>query len=157
MPASDLSTAALEATRLQNGYALAIDTRAWDYFRTLFTPGVRVRYPHGTFDGMDDWLGNFIPFHDACGWTSHVITNHVVGEDEHGIWATCYGFVQWTVKDQPGLINRATVLFRDRLVSDDGGWRIARRKLNLLMDEIGVPLPPGVVLRRSVLDLADWS
>jgi hypothetical protein len=154
---SDLSRAALESMRLQNGYALAVDTRDWAYFRTLFTPDVRARYPHGEFNGMDEWLGNFIPFHHTCGWTSHVITNHVVGQDEHGIWGTCYGLVQWTVRDQPGLINRATVLFRDRLVSDGGQWRVARRKLSLLMDEIGAPVAAGVVLRRSVLDLADWS
>jgi hypothetical protein len=48
-------------------------------------------------------------------------------------------------------------LFRDRLVSDGGTWRIARRKLNVLMDEIGAPIPDGVVMRPSILDLADWS
>jgi SnoaL-like domain len=155
--AADLSRVAVAATRLQNGYALAVNTRDWDYFRTLFTPDVLAAYPHGSFNGMEHWLGNFIPFHDTCGWTSHVITNHVVGEDDHGIWATCYGWVQWTLSDKPGFINRATVLFRDRLVGDGGTWRIARRKLNVLMDEIGVPLPAGVVMRPSIHDLADWS
>jgi hypothetical protein len=48
-------------------------------------------------------------------------------------------------------------LFRDRLVSDGGTWRIARRKLSVLMDEIGAPIPAGVVMRPSILDLADWS
>jgi SnoaL-like domain len=157
MPASDLSKIAVESMLLQNGYALAIDAREWDYFRTLFTSDVQAHYPHSSFNGMDDWLGNFIPFHDTCGWTSHVITNHVVGEDGHGIWAACYGWVQWTMNDKPGLINRATVLFRDRLVSDGGTWRIARRKLNVLMDEIGAPIPDGVVMRPSILNLADWS
>jgi hypothetical protein len=157
MPTSDLSAIAGESMRLQNGYALAIDTRAWDYFRTLFTPDVQAHYPHASFNGMEAWLANFIPFHDTCGWTSHVMTNHVVGEDDHGIWGACYGWVQWTVHDKPGLISRATVLFRDRLVSDGGTWRIARRKLNVLMDEIGAPIPDGVVMRPSILDLADWS
>ncbi len=65
MPASDLSRVALEAMRLQNGYALAIDARDWELFRTVFTPDVRADYPHGVFNGMEDWLGNFIPFHDT--------------------------------------------------------------------------------------------
>jgi hypothetical protein len=70
MPASaDLSRAAVESMRLQNGYALAIDAREWDYFRTLFTPDVQARYPHASFNGMDDWLGNFIPLLRAVpGW-----------------------------------------------------------------------------------------
>jgi hypothetical protein len=99
MPASDLSRVAVEAMRLQNGYALAIDARDWELFRTVFTPDVQADYPHGTFDGMDAWLDNFIPFHDTCAWTVHEITNHVVGEDSQGIWGTCYGWVRWTMKD----------------------------------------------------------
>ena len=71
----------MEAMRLQNGYALAIDARDWELFRTVFTPDVRADYPHAVFDGMEAWLGNFIPFHDTCAWTVHEITNHVVGED----------------------------------------------------------------------------
>ena len=66
MPATDLSRIALEAMRLQNGYALAIDARDWDLFRTVFTPDVQADYPHRTFDGMEAWLENFVPFHDTC-------------------------------------------------------------------------------------------
>ena len=80
---------------------------------------MRADYPHGVFDGMDAWLDNFIPFHDTCAWTVHEITNHVVGEDSQGIWGTCYGWVRWTMKDKPGYINRAEVLFRDRLREDE--------------------------------------
>ncbi len=47
------------------------------------------------------------------------MTNHVVGEDRHGIWGTCYGWVQWTHNDKPGHINRAAVLYRDRLRNDE--------------------------------------
>ena len=75
MPASDLSRVAVEAMRLQNGYALAIDARDWELFRTVFTPDVRADYPHSTFEGMEAWLENFIPFHDTCAWTVHEITN----------------------------------------------------------------------------------
>jgi hypothetical protein len=157
MPASDLSRVAVEAMRLQNAYALAIDARDWDLFRTVFTPDVRADYPHGVFEGMGAWLDNFIPFHDTCEWTVHEITNHVVGEDGQGTWGTCYGWVRWTMKDSPGAINRAEVLFRDRLREDDGSWRIARRKLRLLSSWQQAQLPPGYTLMQSVLDLADWT
>ena len=157
MPASGLSVVALEAMRLQNAYALAIDARDWELFRTVFTSDVRADYPHAVFDGMDAWLDNFIPFHDTCAWTVHEITNHVVGEDGEGIWGACYGWIRWTMKDRPGAINRAEVLFRDRLRSDGGTWRIARRTLRLLSSQPQTRIPAGVTLVQSVLDLADWT
>lgn len=155
MPGPGLSTVAVEAMRLQNGYALAIDARDWELFRSVFTADVQADYPHGVFDGMDAWLGNFIPFHDTCAWTVHEITNHVVGADSGGIWGACYGWIRWTLKDNPGYLNRAEVLFRDRLVEDGGTWRIARRKLRLLSTQPQVPLPDGYTLVQSVLDLTD--
>jgi len=153
----DLSSVALEAIRLQNGYALAIDARDWDYFRTLFTPDVQAHYPHSSFDGLDAWLENFIPLHDEYAWSLHVITNHVVRADSDGIWGACYGWVQWTEKDKPGHMNKAEVLFRDRLSNQGGTWRIARRRLALLSSQHQVPIPAGLTLPHSVLDLADWS
>jgi hypothetical protein len=157
MPTSELSQVALEAMRLQNGYALSIDARDWDYFKTLFTPDVLAIYPHSKFNGMEEWLGDFIPFHDTCAWTMHVMTNHVTREDSQGYWATCYGWVQWTMHGKLGLINRAEVLFRDRLSNEGGTWRIARRKLDLLSVQADSPLAPGVTLPHSIGDLADWS
>jgi SnoaL-like domain len=157
MPAGDLSRVAVAAMRLQNAYALAIDARDWELFRTVFTTDVRADYPHAVFDGMDAWLDNFIPFHDTCAWTVHEITNHVVGEDSSGIWGTCYGWIRWTTKDRPGAINRAEVLFRDRLRADGGAWRIARRKLRLLSSQAAVPVPAEYTLVQSVRDLADWT
>ncbi len=157
MPASDLSRIAVESMRLQNTYALAIDTRDWDLFRTVFTADVRADYPHAVFDGVEDWLGSFISFHETCAWTVHEITNHVVGEDGAGIWAACYGWIRWTANDAPGFISRAEVLFRDRLREDRGTWRIARRRLRLLSSQPAAPVPAGYTLVQSVRDLADWA
>jgi hypothetical protein len=154
MGASDLSRIAVESMRLQNAYALAVDTRDWELFRTVFTPGVRADYPHGVFDGVDDWLATFIPFHDGCAWTVHEITNHVVGEDAAGAWGSCYGWIRWTRKDRPGRISRAEVLFRDRLHPDGDTWRIARRQLRLLSSQPEAPVPAGYTLLQSVRDLA---
>ena len=153
----DLDGVALAAMRLQNAYALAIDARDWSLFRTVFTDDVRADYPHAVFEGLDAWLDNFIPFHDTCAWTVHEITNHVVGSDDAGVWGTCYGWVRWTSKSSPGLINRAEVLFRDRLRDDGGTWRIARRTLRMLSSQPAAPVPAGYTLLQSVLDLADWT
>ncbi len=157
MPTVDLGKVAVESARLQNGYALAVDTRDWDYFRTLFTPDVLAFYPKSDYNGIESWLESFIPFHDECTWTLHMMANHVVGEDGHGIWGTCYGWVQWVHNERPGHLNRVAVLYRDRLQSKDGTWRIARRKLDLLMHDPAALAPAGIDVPRSVLDLADRS
>lgn len=156
MPRSELTDVAVAARLLQNGYAYAVDIRDWSYFATLFTPEIRAEYPNTQYNGMAEWLSEFIPFHDECGWTSHVLTNHLVGEDESGIWATCYGWVQWTHNGKPDHLNRATVLFRDRLEQRAGEWLIGRRKLHVLMSE-SVPIPSGLSFPNSILGLADRS
>ncbi len=157
MPSTALGNVGIEAMRLQNGYAFAIDSRNWDYFRTLFTPDVVADYPNGVFDGMDAWLDLFVPLHDEYAWTLHEMTNHLVGEDAGGVWAMCYGFVEWTQHDAPGRMNRARVIYRDRLVDQDGAWLISRRTLKLLMSQPGAPIADGVNLPNSVIDFADVS
>ncbi len=157
MPSTALSTVAIESLRLQNGYADDVDTRNWDHFRTLFTPDVIADYPNEVYQGMEAWLVNFVPFHDECTWTLHEMTNHNVGEDANGIWGTCYGFVEWTHRDTPDRLNRSRVIYRDRLVEQDGVWRISRRTLKILMSQPGVPLPQGATFPNSVLDFADVS
>lgn len=151
-----LTEAAIAGAQLQNAYALAVDTRDWAYFATLFTPEVLATYPNREYDGMDDWLSHFIPFHDECTWTLHVMSNNVVGADDHGLWAACHGAVQWCHSSQPGEINRASVHFRDRLVNQDGRWLIGRRRLDLLMIESD-QLPSRVSLPNSLPELVDRS
>jgi SnoaL-like domain len=149
-----LRQAAVDAARLQNGYAVAVDTRDWERFRTLFTPDVTAAYPNATYHGVDDWLSFFVPFHAECVWTLHSMTTHDVGADARGIWAMCYGFIQWSHQDTPGRISRSSVLYRDRLEAVDGEWRIARRNLDLLMSELDAPIPAGVTQVESVRNLA---
>jgi hypothetical protein len=157
MTAIDLNQIAVESRRAQNGYAWAIDTRDWDSFRTLFTPDVVAVYPTGTYSGIASWLDFFIPFHDGCAWTLHMMTNHLVGADDNGVWASCYGWVQWVYQAKQDRINRAAVVYRDRLVYHDGAWRIAHRRLDQVLSEAGTSIPPGLKLPNSVLDFADLS
>ena len=86
---------ALRAQQLQNEYAYAIDTRNWQLFRTLFADDVHAHYPNQSYVGLESWLADFIPTHDRFGWTRHEMTNHIVGRDQDGVWAACYGFVEW--------------------------------------------------------------
>jgi hypothetical protein len=156
MATIDSSRLTLEAIRLQNGYARAIDTCDWDLFRTLFTPDIVAQYIDRLYyESMDAWLEFFIPFHDDCLWTQHIMTNHFAAVDEHGPWASCYGDVQWIMKDQPDAINRSVVMFRDRLVEHDGNWVIARRSLEHLSNRPEAPIPEGTTFPNSVRSLAD--
>lgn len=154
----DLNTVAIEAIRLQNGYARAIDTRDWAYFQSLFASDVLAVYPQlGELAGMDAWLTIFIPFHDECLWIQHVMTTHVVGQDADGVWATCYGFVQWILADKPEVVQRSRTLYRDRLKEHDGRWVITKRKCDLLMNQPDAVIPQGQSFLDSVLDLSDIS
>lgn len=157
MKPAELSLVAAEAQRLQSAYALAIDSRNWTYFAEQFTADVQAYYPHRSYDGMQDWLADFIPFHDTCEWTFHMTANHVAGEDENGIWATCYGLVKWTPKDNPRFMNTSHVMFRDRLRHDGERWLIYQRHLDQLMGHHGEPMPEDAVIYHTVQSLADWS
>src|SRR5689334_6934734 len=146
-----LNAVAIEAMRLQNGYARAIDTRDWDYFRTLFSADVVAIYPQmDRLEGMDAWLAVFIPFHDTCSWIQHVMTTDVVGEDAGSIWAVCYGEVQWIYKDRPNMVQRSRTLYRDRLQELDGRGVIARRQCGLLLNQPDVAIPEGLSFLDSV-------
>jgi hypothetical protein len=138
--------------RLQNDYAQAIDRRDWDHFRTLFSSDVRADYPPNEYRGMETWLAHFIPFHDGCLWTFHMMMSHIAGQDADGIWASCYGFVQWTLKDRPGVVNTSQVLYRDRLLQQRREWVISSRRLDVLMAQRS-PIADGQTFPTSVFDL----
>lgn len=148
---------ALVARELQNTYAHAIDTRDWGLFRSVFTPDVQVRTDHGTIDGIDAWLDYFIPFHDECGWTLHVMTNHRASEDPDGVRATCYGDIRWTHRSHPDTFKRAASLYQDVLTRVDGSWRISERRFSVLVTETVSPIPDHLTLWTSVLDLTGGS
>ncbi len=156
MGSVDLNTVAVEAMRLQNGYGFTVDARDWATFRTHFTDDIVARYPHRTYDGLDEWVGDFEPLHDTYPWSIHAMSGHVVGEDADGLWAICYGRIRWTTEAQPGYMNRAEVIFRDRLLNVDGRLVIARRKLDVLMSH-GSPLRPDEAFPHTVKEMSDWN
>lgn len=149
----DLTAAAAHATRLQNGYALAIDIRDWELFRSVFVPDVVADYPNQRYSSMDEWLEHFIPFHDGCTWTQHAMTTHMVGVDGGEVWATCLGFIEWIVAAQPTTLNRARAFYRDRLVERDGEWLIARRRLDIVKTQRTTPIPADCAYPQSMLGL----
>jgi len=146
----DLHLIADEARLLQNTYAHAIDTRDWELFRTVFASNVVADYPGRRYAGMAEWLGAFVPFHDACTWTFHVMTNHLVGRDPGGVWASCYGDVRWQLDASVDRYSHALGMYQDRLVAVENGWVVAHRKFRMVMYRPDIPLPDGMAFPISV-------
>jgi hypothetical protein len=143
--------------RLQNGYARAIDTRDWASFRALFASDVVAEYPNGRFEGVDAWLSFFVAFHDECEWIQHVMTNHVVNEDIAGTLGWCYGDVLWTYRERRGAVNRSRTLYQDRLRVEHGSWVISSRRCDVIMSQLDVEVPDGLVFPNTILGLADLT
>ena len=146
----DTRLVALEARLLQNTYAHAIDARNWDLFRTVFAPDVAADYPRRRYEGIAEWLDDFVPFHDACSWTLHMMSNHLVGHDADGVWASCYGDVRWQLTASADRYSHALGMYQDRLALIDGAWVIARRKFRMVLLRPDVPMADGMALPTSV-------
>ncbi len=146
----DTRLVAIDARLLQNTYAHAIDARNWDLFRTVFAADVVADYPRRRYESIAEWLDDFVPFHDACSWTFHVMSNHLVGHDADGVWASCYGDVRWQLKASADRYNHALGMYQDRLAVVDGTWVIACRRFRMVMVRPDVPVPDGMTLPTSV-------
>lgn len=143
------------ATRLSVDYAHAIDTRDWDLFASLFTDDVVVEYTGmPQIRGIAQWLDYFIPFHDDCAWTLHMMTNHRSGHGPGGAWATCYGDVRWLHRRDENRLNHAVNVYRDELGCDGDTWRITRRRMDIVLSESADITSGGIHLPASVLGIA---
>ncbi|MET0663687.1 MAG: nuclear transport factor 2 family protein [Ilumatobacteraceae bacterium] len=151
----DLHLVAVEARLLQNAYAHAIDTRDWELFRTVFAPDVVADYPQRRYAGMTEWLDEFVPFHDACSWTLHVMSNHLVGRDASGVWASCYGDVRWQMNTSADRYSHALGVYQDRLALVDGAWVVAHRTFRMVMYRPNIPMPDGMTMPTSVRALME--
>jgi 3-phenylpropionate/cinnamic acid dioxygenase small subunit len=116
-------------------YATGIDRRDWDLFRTCFTDDIEADYGEiGVWHGVDEITEWMRVVHDACGHTLHRITNVVVSASDDG--ATACSYVEALVlgpDNRSGV--RATGWYDDELVATDDGWKIARRRFTLALQE----------------------
>jgi hypothetical protein len=112
-------------------YAIAVDGRDWDLFRTVFSADAVIDYADSgglradletTVKWMAEVLGIFAGL-------QHNMTNHLVEIDGDQARACTYFVAYHTVADGQG---GETVLafggfYRDRLIRTPDGWRIAER------------------------------
>lgn len=144
------------ATRLSVDYAYAIDTRDWDLFTGLFTDDVVVEYTGmSEIRGIAQWLDYFIPFHEDCAWTLHVMTNHRSGQRPDGAWASCYGDVTWLHRRDENRLNHAVNVYRDELRYEGDSWRIARRRMDIVLSDSADITSTGIDLPASMHSIAN--
>jgi hypothetical protein len=121
-----------EISDLTSRYAMAVDSKDWDAYRTLFSDDAAIDYTDaggvaGSLDEVVPWLAEALGF---CCATQHNMTSQVVEFDGDDDARACtYYIAQHVMLDGSG--GEALLLFagfyRDVLRRVDGTWRIARR------------------------------
>ena len=117
-----------------NRYAMAVDTRDWDLFRTCFTDDVEADFssmwPGGVFHGGDAWVSKAREIIDGLDATQHIITNHT--HDIHGDVAHCTSYLHAQHVFTGGLGGDQCVVagyYTYEMVRTDAGWKIRKYSL----------------------------
>ncbi len=84
-----------------------------------------------------------------------MMSNHLVGRDDGGVWASCYGDVRWQLHASTDRYSHALGMYQDRLALVDGEWVVAHRKFRMVMYRPDIPLPDGMALPTSVRALME--
>lgn len=120
-----------EIQDLMSRYALAVDNKNWDLYRSVFTADARIDYTDsgGVADVVDKivpWLSGVL---GAFAGTQHSLSNHLVEFDGAGHARSCTYFVSVHVAIDDGEEQLLTVggFYRDRLERTSSGWRISER------------------------------
>jgi len=118
-------------------WALGYDQREPDRMARCFTAGAVMTLSIGGTQTMGPYVGHaqvmkhFTDHHlIQTDQRRHVISNVVV-DSESDTEATVFSNLTLVVVDQGTTQVRATGIYRDRFVLDDGAWKIAERFLRL--------------------------
>lgn len=116
-------------------YASGIDRRDWALFRTCFTEDCVADYGEiGTWHGADEITEWMTRTHAPLGHTMHRITNQAVTSTDDGLAARSYVHVIVRTADgQSGV--QAYGYYDDEVVHTDQGWKIARRRYTMVLQE----------------------
>lgn len=121
-----------EIVDLLTRYATALDTRDWPLLASCFTEDATAEYRgfgerREGYAAIEAGLRNAL---DGLDSSQHIVTNHVVRIDGHTAHTTCYLQAQHFRRGtEGGDTFTVGATYRDRLVHDEHGWRIAERLL----------------------------
>lgn len=106
-------------------YAIAIDSRDWDLFRTCFTPDVAADYGDiGVWNGVEEITAFMVEVHS--GPSLHRLSTMAITLDGDRATARTYVDALVLMEDQKTGAN-SHGYYDDELVRTDAGWRIAKR------------------------------
>jgi hypothetical protein len=118
-------------------YATALDSRNWPLLRDCFEPDVVADYAGiGRIDGYEALEAVCRAALEPLQASQHLLGNHAVqvtGDEADG---TTYFRAQHVRPGTPGGDNYIVAgIYTDRFVRRDRGWRISRRKLDVVWSE----------------------
>lgn len=117
-----------------NLYGLAMDTRRWELFDSIFTEDVDADYGETShWQDRASFKADFGSFHELFDATQHVMTNHLVRVD--GDCAVSHTYGQWRLirhaaGDPP--VWDGSGYYDDIWTRTNNGWRIARRTCRVI-------------------------
>lgn len=117
--------------QLLGTYAAAIDGRAWDLLRSVFTIDCRLDYlaPWGVLEGIDTVVDFTRHFHEPLDGSQHLTSNLRVVElsAEKGRMSSAVSAVLVRHRHPAGSTYRVVTFYDDTVLRTSGGWRIRER------------------------------
>lgn len=126
-----------------NRYGLAMDTRGWDLFDSIFTADVELDYSSTRWNDLASFKRDFAAAHERFDATQHAMMNHLV--EASGDSAAAFTYCSWRLisRGAPGGdFLQGTAWYDDALVRTAAGWRIRRRTCRILWAD-GNPAATG--------------
>ncbi|MEO1061239.1 MAG: nuclear transport factor 2 family protein [Actinomycetota bacterium] len=128
----------LDIAEVKYRYALGLDTRNWELYRSIFTDRVDVDF--SSYDGgepstmdADDWVGRAKVLFTGLDSSHHQMTNPMIEVDVDEAELTMYLQAQHLLVHPDGdPLFTIGGYYRDRLVRTDEGWRLSAVRLVVL-------------------------
>lgn len=128
-------------TDVQHRYALGIDTRDWDLYRSVFVE--RVRFDFTAWHGgaaeelaADEWVARVRARLSGFDGTQHQMSNHIVTPHERGVTCLTYIIARHYLRiDGTHHVQAIGGYYTNELITERGEWRIAQCRLSVVWTE----------------------
>lgn len=126
---------------VQHRYALGIDTRNWELYRSVFAEQVRFDFTDwfgGAAEELaaDEWVARICAGISGFDGTQHQISNHVV--TPHGDGVTCLSYIvarHYLRIDETHHVQAVGGYYTNEFIIERGEWRIDQCRLSVLWTE----------------------
>ncbi len=124
-------------------YALGVDLRDYDRIRNCFASSFRAAYGSREFTGADE-LVEFISGVDHFPSTTHFLGTQLIDVDGDEAWMQTYSLITHRPNEEDSSTDWvAAGQYVDRLVREEGRWRIAERGPSARTTRPEPPVPPA--------------